>query len=320
MLSNLKFVQGAVAVKDYQPALMHFRIREGRVTGYNGTVALSSPIDLDITASPRAKPFVKAIERCEDETTVIHLTPAGKLSLRSGGFKAFIECTEDSEILDMIIPEGREVEVADGFIEAMKALSPFIGTDASRPWSSGVLLRGYSAYATNNIIVAEYWLGQGMPEINLPSAAIAELVRIKEMPQKILMSKNSVTFFFSQDRWMRTQLLGSDWPDVAPLLNKESNMEPFPEQLFDAVEKLTPFIGEEGRIYFRDGFISTSPEDGAGASIEIEGLPSYGAYHFRHLMSLKGIAEQIDFTQHPQPCSFAGSRLRGIILGMRDEF
>jgi hypothetical protein len=319
MLADLKFVQGAVAVKDYQPALTHFNIRDGRVLGFNGTIALSSPIHLDITATPQAKPFVKAIERCKDETTVIHLTPAGKLALKSGGFKAYVDCTDETDILDGIRPEGDEVQVADNFVACLKYLAPFIGTDASRPWATGVLLRGYSAYATNNIVVAEYWLGQGMPEINLPSAAIAELIRIKEEPIKILMSENSVTFFFAKDRWMRTQILGLDWPDVSPLLERDSNLVPFPADFFEAVETITPFVKEEGRIYFREGYISTSPEEGEGASIEIEGLPSKGAFHHKHLLSLNGVAEKIDFTHHPQPCPFQGSKLRGIILGMRDE-
>jgi hypothetical protein len=319
MLSALKFVQGAVSKKDYQPALRHFRIKDGRVTGYNGIIALSSPIDIDITATPKAVPFVKAIERCNGETTVVHITPGGKLGLRSGSFKAYIECTEESEILDGIVPCGQEIDLPDTLLHGFAALEPFIGTDASRPWATGILLRGYSAYATNNIIVAEYWLGRSVPDINLPSGAIAELRRIREQPCKILMDQNSVTFFFDGDRWMRTQLLGLDWPDVSPILNVSSDLHPFPEGFFAAVETLVPFVEEEGRIYFRDGILSTSSEEGAGASVELPGIPEKGAFHHEHLRSLCDIASSIDFSKHPQPCPFQGEGLRGVILGMRDE-
>ena len=319
MLNALKFVRGAVAVKDYQPVLTHFRIHEGRVTGYNGVIALSSPIDLDLSATPKAIPFVKAIERCKHETTAVHITPGGKLGLRSGGFKVFVDCAEDSEILDSIQPEGDPGPIfAAEFLDALKYLQSFIGNDASRPWATGVLLKGMSAFATNNIIVAEYWLGYELPSLNLPAVAVAELLRINEVPTHSQVSKNSITFFFQNDRWMRCQLLNADWPDVTPILNVEAQPASFPENFFEAVETLAPFVSEEGRIYFRAGQMTTSVEDGAGAAIEIEGLPETGAFNYKYLLSLRDYVDSIDFTKHPKPCPFYGPRLRGVILGMVD--
>lgn len=320
MLAPLKFVKGAVAKKDYQPALTHFRIKNGRVMGYNGVIALSSPINLDLEATPQAIPFVKAIERCNADTTAIGLTPGGRLSLKSGKFKAFVECHDDSELLDAVEPEGQPVEF-DEFLNALRVLHPYIGTDASRPWATGILLRGQSAYATNNIILAEYWIGTSMPEINLPAAAIDELIRIGEEPISARMGENSITFFFENDRWMRTQLLGTSWPDINDLLNNikaNEDMLPFPEGFYEAIETLKPFVELEGRVFFRDGKMATSPHEGEGASVAIEGLHNKGAYHHKHLQSLQDRAVKIDFTTHPKPCPFEGKNLRGVILGMVD--
>ena len=66
MLEVLKFVKGAVGKKDYVPALTHFQIADGRITGFNGKISLSSPIALDLECCPKAIPFVKAIEACTD--------------------------------------------------------------------------------------------------------------------------------------------------------------------------------------------------------------------------------------------------------------
>lgn len=321
MIEALRFVKGAVSKKDYQPALSHFRIKDGRVTGYNGTIALSSPIALDITACPRADLFVKAIERCES-TTAVHVTPAGKLSLKSGKFTAFVDCTEEGEVLDAIVPEGDLIQLTADLIEPLTHLQPFVGTDASRPWATGVLLRGYSAFAANNIIVAEYWIGESLPEINLPSMAVTELLRIKEKPTAVSLSQNSITFFFNGGRWMRSQLLGTgEWPlqMIDILLSLEADLQPMPTGIFEAIDVLVPFVGDEGRIHFRDGELRTSPLDGEGYIVEFAGLPARGAYHYKHLMSLQGIATEIDFTKHPQPCPFRGAKLRGVIQGMRDE-
>lgn len=319
MLEALKFVRGAVARKNFQPALTHFRISGGRVMGFNGVIALSSPIDLDLEATPKADPFVKAIERCET-TTAIHMTAAGKLSLRSGKFKAYIDCVseEESEVLDAIRPEGVGAEVPGVIVEGLRTLEPYIGIDASRPWATGILLRERSAYATNNIILAEYWLGQEVPEMNLPSAAVRELLRIKEEPSAVTLGENSVTFHFEGDRWMRSQLLDTSWPDVGPVLSLPGDPTPIPPGLFDAVETIKPFVEDEGRIYFRDGAVSTSREEGAGASLEVEGVPDHGAFHFEHLLSLRDVAHTISFDNHPQPCPFKGENIRGVILGMVD--
>lgn len=319
MLSALKFVKGAVAKKDYQPALTHFRIKNGTVMGYNGIIALSSPIDLDIDATPKALHFVNAIERCQSETTVIHMTPGGKLSLRSGKFKAFIECTDDGEILDTIIPEGEEHQAPEGLVAAMKVLEPFVGIDASRPWATGLLLRDNSAFATNNIVLTEYWIGSGLPfDVNIPSQAIRELVRIGKDPEKIMIGERSMTFFYAEDQWVRFQLLDASWPDVTELLNLKGDLKVFPPEFFTAVDTLAPFVEMEGRVYFREGLVSTSIEDGQGASVEISGIPDKGAYHYKHLLSLENVAVAIDFNQHPQPCPFSGERLRGVLLGMVD--
>lgn len=322
MRDALKFVQGAVAKKDFQPALTHFRIADGRVMGYNGTIALSSPINLDIVAMPKAVPFVKAIDRCEDSTTAINLTEAGYLSIKSGKFRARIECSADSEILSGIVPQGDPLPIGP-LLDATNTLLPFVGTDASRPWAMGILLRGHSAFATNNIILAEYWIGTPMPNINLPVSAMEELNRIGEEPIGVRLSTNAITFYFKDDRWMRSQLLSSDWPELDPLFEKaftDATLVDIPEELYTVVDNLKPFVGIEGRIFFREDKIMTAPHDAVGASYEfLQGLPPTGAYNHKHLLSLQGRAKKIDFTKHPLPCPFIGDRLRGVFIGMIDE-
>lgn len=321
MLSALKFVKGAVSKKDYQPALKHFLIKDGRVTGFDGTIALSSPIDLDIHAAPRADVFVKAIERCTSEQTVVNLTDPSKLTLRSGSFRATIECIEDHEVFNYVQPEGSDFIPGRTFLDAIQTLEPYVGTDASRPWAMGILLRGMSAFATNNIIVAQYWIGEQMPEINLPSAAIEELTRIKEQPLRVQLGDRSATFHFSGERWLRTQLLTTEWPPVENLLEMAFDMsalQPFPQGFFEALDTLQPFLEDEGRIFFRDAVITTSPEGGVGASFDIVGLPTRGAYNHKMICLLREAATEIDFSKHPKPCPFVGNKLRGIFLGMID--
>jgi len=317
MLPALKFVIGAVAKKDYLPALTHFRIEGGKVRGYNGSMALCCPISLDLNVTPKALQFIKAIETCQ-ETIAIHMTPNGRLSIKSGSFKAFVECMD--EPFPTIEPEGEFVEPKGGLLDVLKTLAPFIAEDASRPWARGIMFRGSSAFVTNNVILIEHWLGYEFPvEINIPKSAVVELLRIGEEPERLQVSQGSVTFHFKGDRWLRTQLYETNWPDLTPILNRENNPQDIPTELWTAVETLAPFTNELGQLYLGQERVATSAEDTSGASFAIPGLVVEGCYNHKYLLMLREVVEKIDLSTYPNPCIFIGKggALRGAIVGMR---
>jgi DNA polymerase III sliding clamp (beta) subunit (PCNA family) len=317
MLADLKFVQGAVAKKDYDPTLTHFCIRDGKILGYNGALALCTPTDLPLTCAPKAVQFVKAVQTCRD-TVEMHLTPNGRLCVRSGSFTAHVECLADVEYPN-VAPEGQIVELPKGdLLGALNALSPFVGQDASRSWARGILLRGQSAYATNNIIAIEKWLGYHFPvDVNIPEEAVDELLRIGKEPTQIQLGQNSVTFHFGNNQWLRSQLLTVEWPDVSRILEKESKCKPVPEGFFQALQDLMPFVDDMTRVFFHDGEVSTVPLEGIGASVKVAGVPDGGCYNIKQLLHLDGTVREIDFSMFPDPCIFYGDKIRGAIVGMR---
>lgn len=316
MLTELKFVQGAVARKDFVPALTHFAIDNGVVRGYNGMLALCSPIPFNIKCNPKAGPLINAIGNC-GETVSLSLTLAGRLSIKSGKFKAFIDCVEGDT--PHVSPEGDNV-VMDGvaLLQALKVLYPFIGDDASRPWSNGVLLLGQSSFATNNTVLVEYWTGATFNQpINLPRAAIKEMLRINEAPERVQMTANNITFHYSGNRWLRTQLLETKWPDLAKVLNRQSNPKPIQPALFDGLDAVKNFTDKMGRILFKPGQIATHLEPTEGSSFDIEGFEHEGVYQIDMLRLLNGPVTTIDWSAYPSACMFFGDRLRGAIIGMR---
>lgn len=316
MLQELKFVQGSVAKKDFLPALTHFCIENGTVRGYNGIIALSSPIPFDIACKPKGDQLVKAIRNCND-TIALSMTKAGRLSIKSGGFKAFVECVEGETA--HVEPEGGRIDI-DGasLLAAIKAVSPFVADDASRPWANGILIKGQSVFATNNVILVEYWTGIDFPiVVNLPRQAVKEILRIDEAPEYAQTTENSLTLHYGNKRWIRTQLLSTEWPDLSKVLERESAQEPIPEGLFQALENIAPFTDKMGRVTFYEGTICTSLVEGEGANYDVRGLTHAGSYNVDMLASLNGIAHTIDFSAYPGPCIFHGERLRGAIIGLR---
>jgi DNA polymerase III sliding clamp (beta) subunit (PCNA family) len=316
MLAELRFVQGAVAKKDFLPALTHFAIDNGRVRGYNGALALCSPLPCDIACNPRADALVAAIGRCDDAIS-LSLTPAGRLSIKSGKFRALVDCVSGDT--PHVEPDGERQDFnGESLLVALKTLQPFIGDDASRPWSNGVLLRGSSAFATNNITIVEYWVGEPFPqEVNLPRACVKEMLRLGEPPIAIQLTENSVTFHYPGERWLRTQLLETSWPDLSKVLDLQSSPSPVVPELFPALETLKPFVDKLGSVYLNPGVVTTSTEEEEGATFEVPGLEAEARFNVDMLMLLSPVAKMVDWSAYPGPCLFYGDRLRGAIVGMR---
>lgn len=314
MLTSLKFVQGGVSKKDMVPEMKHFAIEGGRVSSYNGVLALSAPIPFDIDCYPKADVLIKAIKNCEG-TVKLSLTPAGKLRIVSGDFKALVNCIEKSEV--HVQPDGVQIPLdGDGLLKAFKVLEPFVGDDASRPWANGVLLRNNCAYATCNIVLVQYWLGFSLPHVvNIPAAAVREVIRINEAPIHLQMTDKSITFHYADGRWIRTQLFSTEWPDIDPILERPSMPQPVDERIFDALARLKGFTDKSGRVMFGAGKVYTHDDEEEGGSVEVPGSTMQGIYTLDMMMLLKGIATHADFSTWPKPCMFSGGMLRGAIIG-----
>lgn len=318
MLNELKFVKGAVGKKDLVPALTHFHIKDGRITGFNGKLSLSTPIALDIDCCPKAADLVKAIEACSD-TVQLHLTPGGKLAVRSGGFKTFVP-TVGEELFPPVQPEGIAVVIDGQLLPALSTLYGFTSEDASRPWAAGVLLDGQSAYASNNVILAECWLGYHFPfRVNVPRYTVKEMMRIGEEPIGLQLTSSSITFHYEGERWLRSQLASNEWPDTAPLFGRiphsPTDVPEIPEGFWDALGSLSGFVDEAQRVYFLDGCVASAPEE--GTQIEFKGTPDFGIYNHKMFLLLAETAERMDFTQWPAPVPWFGKAMRGLFVGLR---
>lgn len=319
MLNDLKFVQGAVAKKDFVPELTHFHIGDGRIYGFNGVLAISTPTDLAVTATPKARSFVKAVEKLpEDAEVVLNLTAAGRLSVKAGNFRVFVECHETSKEFVKVSPGGELVELPAGILPVLRKLAPFMGIDASRPWAMGIRLDGQSAYATNNIVLVQHWLPMVFPTpLTIPAEAVKEMLRIKADPTHIQLEANAVSFHYPNGAWLRTQLAVGDWPDISRILDVECAPLPLPEGFFDAINRLDGFTNDANDLHLRGDIVATSPHDDDGAQVTLPGFDGIGCHFLNQVARLDGVATQIDFSLYPSPCIFYGDMLRGAIVGKR---
>lgn len=316
MIDALRFVQGAVATKDFVPELTHFRIVSGHIMGFNGRLSLCSPIDLDITAAPKASTFAKALTSCGDKVS-INMTPNGRLAIRSGNFRVFVECIEDYAF--DYYPVGESYPVPAGFMDAVSTMAPFMGQDASRPWSMALHLEGGGLYATNNIVAVEYWLGGELPPITIPHNAVRELLRINQVPINLQTDGHSLTFWFGHGKWMRTQLVAEPWPleQFRSIFAKAEveRCEPANPALFSALDLVKPFMDSQtNRVLLLGDRVATSEDDDTGARVDVTDIPERRAFN-RDMLALVGTVAT-GYNLDAEPAYFVGDRMRGVLMGM----
>lgn len=319
----LNFVKGSIKKTDFSPLLNHFVLKDGFITGSNGVITLSSELKTDvigenilINCKPNAIQFFKAIEKCSDNIN-ISFNDKGKLVLKSGKFKVFIDCKEEE--LPDIKPTGTLFKI-DGLLllNAFKILYPFISDDDLQSWSTGVLLKNNSCFATNNTILIEYWIKNKIEiPINIPKVAIKEIIRINEPPLSAVYDKNSITFFYSGNRWLKTQLLSPQWPNTDLILNKDCHSVKIDPLIFEGLETLKTFCENNNAVYFKGNIIATSDGIDNGASFDLGMNNIFGKFNVNDLLSLKDIATHADFNLYPNPVIFYGDMLRGVITGMK---
>lgn len=323
MLDSIRFVQGSVAKKEFLPSLTHFVIEDNTIRGYDGTMALCAPILLDINCKPKAEPFYKAVAACGDDGLSLTMTPNGRLSVKSGSKRFLIDCHPD-ESTPHAKPHGEFVhQLADGqvFYEALETIAPFIGNDASRPWSNGVLLENNQMFATNNIILTNIWHGQVFPHrICIPAKAVKEVLRVKQAPISLQLSSTTITFHFPDGRWIFTQLIPTDgWPDIGRVLDKQVTQPPtqVDPALFDALRTIKPFVNKMSAVYMGEGRITTTLADESGATVDLASVTHTGVFGLEMLLLLEGVAQNIDWAAYPSACLWFGKKLRGAIIGQR---
>jgi hypothetical protein len=317
MIDALQFVRGVVSKEiKSNPALNHFRIEGGRITGANETFAISAPIATDITATPKGPDFARAVEKCKG--TINLFMDSGKLVVKSGRITVRIDCTDTP--FPTVQPEGMSFWLAPDFVEYVKLLLPFINKDNAKPAFRGLLLENRSLTGSDNITLIQAYMGEEyVPPLGcvIPEPTLRELVRIKEKPKYATVSNRSITFCYDDGKWLCSRLMPNDWPDLNKFFTTAQEMQPITDDFWEGIDTLKDFTDDKDSILFEEGAMRTAPVGTkAGASIEGDYPAKRGAVSAKFIVRLKGLATQLSFSSYPAPMQFTGERIRGVIAGM----
>lgn len=251
MLDTLKFVRGAVATKDLVPVLRYFRIANGRIQGQNGRVCIDAPWPgPDMNAVVDAQKFLRAVDACEGEPKITEKDSA--LTISRGRFRAklltlLVQDYPDVNA-DSIIWE-RRISMGEKTMAALRALQPFIATDASRPWACSVLIDGDKAFATNNAVLAVAEIPEWEWGVVLPDFFVTELLRIGETPRELCWNDRALCARYADGSWLWSKRTEGAWPATLQQLSQQieacEDWQGVPDDLREAITKLRPFFPDQ---------------------------------------------------------------------------
>lgn len=320
----ITWIRGAVSTKDLVPILTHIAITDGTVSGFDGRVLMRTPCPAlsGIEAAVPARKFLAAIDAAGPVSPF--LTHADNvLTIRAGRFKASLPTLPLSDFPLALPTPTNQWALQSGFKDALRALRPLVGDDASRPWANGVWFTGKTACATNNVALAVYDLPASLPWAGiLPSFAIDEILRIEETPIQASSTPDSLVLWYASGGFLKTRLLDGEWPrspfTMLDEAKKGIKFQKLPATLAASVESIIPFCPQERapHIVLANKEVRTQG-GGMGAVVaETLVLKEECTFHAEPLRIVLSRATEAAFDRYPS-ILWRGSGMRGLLLGMR---
>jgi hypothetical protein len=324
LIDVLRVVRGAVSSKDLVPILTHLAFKDGCITSFDGGMSIEVPCD-DIAYLSCTVPsdrFIAAIEACGDSVPVIAIE-GSTLHVSTPTIQIKMPIGDVNDFPFNAAPSVSRLRVIPSFINVLKALRPFIGNDASRPWASGLLFRDSIAAATNNVVIAVKELARNVPqEFILPAFAVDELLRIGEQPKAYMIEDHRVIFYLPSDIVFTARVIDDAWPKSPTVLVDElsegASFLPIPEGLCTGIEQLIPFVADVKTpiVEFENTIVRTLDAEVQGT---LSGFENLGSCRFRAepLITTLHSAAYADFSRFPRiPWRGADETLRGVLVGM----
>lgn len=309
-LQFLKLGQKDTGIADYQT---HVNMFNGYAVTFDGIIAAGIKLDEEINAVCETNRLIAALKQCGEAYSITH-TEGGKLSIKSGKFRALVP-TLDPAAMPTIEPDAPVAVIDDRLKTALEALNWIVEEQGDRVHLASFLLQSGSLLATNGRVAAEYWHGIDLPPgLVIPKPFAAAIIRAGKTLAKFGFSPRTITVWFEDESFIRTQLFEDQWPDIYRILNVPSQPVEVPKGFFDAIRVVKPF-SVDGLVYCNKGEIASHPFEGEGATFELAGVPEGPAYIIDNVLGIEPLCETIDFSGATH--MFFGNNVRGAIVGER---
>jgi hypothetical protein len=320
--SKLAEALNFVVIASGDDAWAHARIAGNWIMATNGTMGAGHLIEEEFALCPHIGRLIDAINKA-GATLAMTARDNGTLLIAGEKLKAIVPCVP-GETLSPVSPDPQCAVVDDRIKEGFGKLLPLLKAEAERVVEVSILLRNNSMFACNGSVIFEYWHGIDLPPwgLALPKAFVAAIAKQTKKLTGFGFSDRSVTFFFEDGAWIKSQLFNaSEWPNVDALFETEAYPAPVPEGLFEGLRAIESF-SEDGAVHFHEGKLKTTYDnyrgeaDGPvyGASYEVPGLQAGHSFTAKLLRLIEPVCTSIDYTTKDDRAFFGGDMLRGVIM------
>ena len=277
----------------------------------NGIISMGVPVEEDLDVCPHTYMFLASLQECKGSVQMTQ-TARTSLEVKSDNFQAKIDCVEaisDYELTCMNIVDLTIAPITDAVIDAFRCVGRLASKTSENYVFSSVLLQSGSAVATDGSAILEYWHGVNLPpNLLIPKEAVEIIIKSKKSLKSFGFSESSMTFYFEDNSWIKTELITEPYIAYQQLLNVPSNAVELPPEFFAGVKSLSPITQDKIINFDENGFFTNN-----NARFELPGLPKDIAFSIDYLLDLQEFIVSADFNVQEQCCLFFGNNVRGIL-------
>jgi hypothetical protein len=304
------------------PYQQYCRIVNKQVIAFDGVIGFGHPIDEEITICPHLGQLLDAVKRAGSTLSLTELD-SGRLSMKGDNLRVIIPCV-DGSIIPPVMPDPRCGEMNDEIKAAFAVVNPLVkeGDQNVRWIETACLMRANTIFATNGHVALEYWHGIDLPPgLTIPKIAINAIAKTTKKLTGFGFGPASVTFYFEDGAWIRTQIFSEVYPDVMNNAFRglgPNDLNDVPPTLFAAIENVRHFSATSA-VFLGPGIVKSHPADGVGADYPVEGLLGYCVMNGEYAKIIAPHAKkvQLNTDEETRPVIFFGDKVRGCLMKMR---
>lgn len=316
LATALKFV--SIASKDTKQGAYqtHVHIGGQQVVAFDGILAAGHPIDEDFVAFPNLEQLTAALKTCGKQLSLT--LGDGVIEVKGENVHAVVQCLPSAD-MHLTMPDPNGWQLDDGIKAAFEACIRYTREGGTKVHESAVLLGANTCIGTNGAALIEYWHGINLPDMILPRAFCHAVMKTKAKLVGFGWGDGrSVTFWFEDKSWIKTQLYAEGYPMSARAVMNEdaAALVPVAPDFIKAVEAVVAF-SDDGSVTLDKGQVIGASDSGpAGAAYDLKDLSINGLRRFNASLILKvaDLIKTVDFNTNSTRMIWYGDNVRGVVL------
>jgi hypothetical protein len=295
------------------PYQMHCVMRNRTVMATDGVITIGAVTEFsDVNTAPHTLRLLTALKRCKKEHSITQ-TANNQIVVKAGAFRAVVPCMSIEDLAPSMLPDNPIAPIDDRIKEGFKALNHLLAEKSEYVVTSSILLEAYTMAATDRMLMVQFAHGWNLPPgLVLPKVFVTAVINAKRPLKQFGYSPTSVTFWFDDNSWIRTQLHTEAWPNLNVIFNKTPNLEELPKKFTDAVEAVYSF-SDDGAIYLGENEVCSHLDNAVGASHDCRGIPGNAAFGVKRIRSVLPLVNKVDWAYNDNYVYFEGDRVRACL-------